>query len=95
MRYLEYDHVGPVLLAEPHVVHEELEHVEGILLPHVEQEDPCHEGQALAVAHLGGDVCYSGGALLCALRGCLAALVCEHVRACVCFAVSERLSVGV
>lgn len=33
--YLQDDHVGPVLLAQPHVKHEKLEHVEGVLLPHV------------------------------------------------------------
>lgn len=33
--YLQDNHVRPVLFAEPHVIHEKFEHVEGILLPHV------------------------------------------------------------
>ena len=53
--HLQRDHVGSVLAPEAQVIHEELEHVKGLLLTHVEQQDPSHEAHPLAVAHLVGN----------------------------------------
>lgn len=53
---LQRHHVGPKLLPDSQVVHEELEHVEGLLLAHVQQQHAGHEANALAVANL-----YEGG----------------------------------
>lgn len=51
--YLQYDHIGSVLFPQPHVIHEEFEHVECVLLTHMEQQHAGHKTQALAVTHLG------------------------------------------
>lgn len=49
--YLQRHHVGSILLAKAKVVHEELEHLEGLLLTHVQKQDSSHEADALTVAH--------------------------------------------
>ena len=59
--HLQRHHVWLVLAPEAQVIHEELEHVEGLFLAHVEQQDPCHEAHPLAVAHLVGRMERVGG----------------------------------
>lgn len=49
---LQRDHVGSVLLPDAEVIHEVLEHVEGLFLAHVQQQHSGHEADSLAVADL-------------------------------------------
>ena len=49
---LQRDHVRSELLPDAQVVHEELQHVEGLLFTHVQQQHSGHEADALAVTDL-------------------------------------------
>lgn len=51
---LQRDHVGSVLPPDAEVVHQELEHVERLILAHVQQQDSGHKADPLAVADLCG-----------------------------------------
>lgn len=51
---LQRDHVRSVLLPDAEVVHEELQHVKGLLFAHVQQQHSSHEADTLAVAYLCG-----------------------------------------
>lgn len=49
---LQWNHVGSVLPPDAQVVHQELQQVESLLFPHVEQQHSGHKADALAVANL-------------------------------------------
>lgn len=51
-RHLHGSHARLVLLTEPQVKQEELQHVEGLFLVQMQQQQSSDEAQALAVAHL-------------------------------------------
>lgn len=50
--HLQRHHVRFVLQPDAEVVHEELEHVEGLLFAHVQQQHSSHEADSLTVADL-------------------------------------------
>lgn len=52
--HLQKDHVGFVLLPDAQVIHEELQHVEGLFFAHVQQQHSGHKADTLTVADLGG-----------------------------------------
>lgn len=51
---LQGDHVGSVLLPDAEVIHEELQHVKGLFLAHVQQQNSSHKADTLTVANLCG-----------------------------------------
>lgn len=52
--HLQRDHVWFVLLPDAQVIHEELQHVKGLLLAHVQQQHTGYKADTLAVTDLGG-----------------------------------------
>lgn len=53
---LQRDHVRSELLPDAQVIHEVLQHVEGLFLAHVKQQHSSHKADTLAVANLYGTV---------------------------------------
>ncbi len=51
---LQRDHVWSELLPDAKVIHEELQHVKGLFLAHVQQQHSSHKADSLAVANLCG-----------------------------------------
>lgn len=52
--HLQRDHVRLVLLPDAEVVHEELQHVEGLFFAHVQQQHSSYKADTLTVANLRG-----------------------------------------
>lgn len=52
--HLQRDHVWFVLLSDAQVIHEELQHVKGLVLAHVQQQHAGYKADTLTVTHLGG-----------------------------------------
>lgn len=50
--HLQRDHIRFVLLPDAQVVHEELQHVEGLFFAHVQQQHSSYEADTLTVANL-------------------------------------------
>lgn len=50
--YLQNNHVWPILFPQPHVKHQELEHLERLFLTHVKKQNACHKAETLAVSNL-------------------------------------------
>ena len=49
--HLQRHHVRSVLFAEALVIHEEFQHLKGLLFAHVQKQDSSHKADPLTVTH--------------------------------------------